>query len=267
MKNHIRSFVSSRSVVHSWVSDWIKIYGDQELYHVQEIQVGGKLNHYTGLYQGAEKKYIVVDFPKAKEMKAWDDRWIAVDDIEQWQEENGIDYKAVNHAYLLDNKGKWLVDIDEIDARSVGVNPKIKPIEVDENREGLYGVYSERGKLHYIVDMTMENMFSFFDKLKRYAVNFTLSEMVENGYVSIKSQMSWLGQNGKNIHAVEAYHRVIGEDIVYFSLQTWCSGNHWLSNEHSPVAEYPSEDKVTCKKCLKKMEKKKKMGVKENANN
>lgn len=259
MKNHIRSMASSRSIVMNWVDKWISIYGEQEVFHVEEIHIGGKYNHYTGIYQGAEKKYLLIEIPTVKEMKSWDERHEIIDDIKVWEEEKGIDIKKMNHQYVLDNHKKWLVNVDSIEKKSLGLSPYIKPLQVNDNREGFYGVYHENGKLLYIVDMTMENMFAFFDKVKRYAVNFSFGEMVDNGYLSVESNMSWLGQNGKNIHAVESYFRVIGDEIIYFSLQTWCSGNHWRSHEHSPIAEYPTAEKVTCKKCLKKMEKKLKM--------
>jgi hypothetical protein len=260
MKNHIRSMASSRSIVMNWVDKWISTYGEQEIYHVEQIHIGGKYNHYTGIYQGAEQKYLLIEIVTAKDLKSWDEgRYEIIDDIKVWEEEKGIDIKSMNHQYVLDNRKKWLVKIDDIEKKVLGMKPVIRPLQVDDNREGYYGVYHEFGKLLYIVEMTSENMFSFFDKVRGYATNFSFAEMVENGYLSVESHMSWLGQNGKNVHAVESYFRVIEDEIIYFSLQTWCSGNHWRSYEHSPIAKYPNEKEVTCKKCLRKMEKKNKM--------
>jgi hypothetical protein len=258
MKNHIRSIVSSRSILNHWASDWVDIFGEQELIHVEQIHIGGKHSYYTGMYEGAEKKYLMVAFPNVKDLPSYEQKWIIIDDLEKWEEENQCNVKEMNYRHLLANKNKWLVNIDQISSTELGNRPYIKPIQVDENREGLYGVYHTSGKLLYIVDMTKENMFAFFDKVKRYASNFSFQEMVDNGYLSMKPMMSWLGENGKNIHAVNSYFRKIGAEIVYYTLETWCAGNHWKSIEHSPIPKYPNTDEVTCKKCLKKMERLKK---------
>jgi hypothetical protein len=259
MRKHIMSIQSSRTILNGWAHDWCEWYGEQELIHVEEIGIGGKKNWNSGYYDGEQRQYLMVAFPNVMHLDRFEQRWVLVDDIEEWQKENDCNIKEMNHRHLMANKEKWLVEVDAIESEKLGHQPYIKPIEVDESREGYYGAYNNRGKLLYIVYMTKENMFAFFDKVKRWANNFSLGEMVDNGYVSVKSHMSWLGQNGKNVHAVEAYHRVIGDEIVYFSLQTWCSGNHWKSIEHSPIVKYPNSEEVTCKKCLKKMERKAKM--------
>ena len=73
------------------------------------------------------------------------------------------------------------------------------------------------------------------------------------GSNTVADHTSWLGKNGQHVHAVVAHFRQLPDRVLYFSLETWCGGNHWLAHEHSPKPEYPREDTVTCRKCLKKI--------------
>ncbi|MNE90181.1 hypothetical protein D3C80_1876690 [compost metagenome] len=90
-----------------------------------------------------------------------------------------------------------------------------------------------------------------FDATEHIAVNFSIEELLENGYLTVGDHTSWLGVSGTHVHAVKAYFRNIKGKYIYYHLDTWCGGNHWKAHEHSPKPVYPNEKDVTCKKCLK----------------
>lgn len=263
---HIMSFRSSQQVLDGNIENRVKRFGKQTKVYAEKFQIGGKRDHYLGGYRDAEEKYFVVktesEYPiyleKKQEKWSWyKPTYELVDDIDQWQEEQGINIEELNHEHIKSNADLWLVDVNEVKEKESGRYYYVTPFEVGEDRFGRYAVYEEGGVLKHLVDINkMGDFYLLFDKVEAIARNFTIQELVEQGYITVDDQMSWLGQNGKKIHAVVSYYRHAKDfdKYIYFRLDTWCSGNHWQAREHNPIAEFPN-GKVTCKKCLKRMEK------------
>jgi len=233
-------------------------YASYKVLHSETVSVGGKrewgsLNHYTG----SEIYHLVVDFTQEHPNSVHVKKYELVKDLNEYQKNLGMTIEEANKNFQIENKHIWATDISKVESIEQGF---IAPFQVNDKRMGEYAIYhtslNDISKLVSIVTVkTQVELFKMFDNAKRFATNFSLQEMVTLGYLTVADHTSWLGAEGSHVHAVVAYFRKISGGLRYFSLETWCGGNNWKSQEHSPNPAYPTSDTVTCKKCLAIIEK------------
>lgn len=260
--NHILdpNSVNGKRAIRDWICKAYQIYGQQELIHYMHIQVGGEKigSTWNSYYINKESKYLVIDFRTAR--KQYDSEWCKDYDCDfQIVNPEDIDKDEIddmNADFQLDNLDKWFrADVNEITAKN-RLDYQICPFKINEDRRGMYVVTSGVKFKHIVLAIDEKSLFDMCDKFDSIPSNFTLHEMVDMGYLKVEDHMSWLGQQGSHVHAVLAYFRKKPDKSVYYRLDTWCGGNHPLAHEHSPTPEYPTAEKVSCKKCLKKIQKK-----------
>ena len=244
---HIQSTMQCSSMIESIVTRWKKLYGAQAVEWYEMIKYGGK-RRWGGELEGAETKFLVANLQT--QLREWSDtpKWEIVDHVDLDR------IRRINRDFAEAHIDRWitpLAGVVKVDERY-----RIDPWDVDGQRMGLYAVHSSIGQLRYIVRVTTQDeLFSLFDRVEQYASNFELRELVELGYLTVADHTSWLGKAGSHSHAVVAHFRQLPDKVVYFRLDTWCSGNHWLAHEHSPKPVTPTLENVTCKKCQKAIQK------------
>lgn len=247
-KLHVGSILQYSSLIESVVGRWKRDFGQQAVVWFEEILFGGKMRFGGVGYEGAQTKYLVAHLQtKAREYS----------DTPQWEIVDTVDREAIaraNREYVEAHIHRWMTPIQGVSKIEGGC--RLDPWSVDGDRMGLYALHNLHGQLCYMVRVeSMGDLFELFDRAHRYASNFQREELVDMRYLTIAQHTSWLGKNGSHVHAIEGYFRKLDNEYVYFSLDTWCEGNHWLSQEHSPKPVHPTAAHVNCKKCLKKIEK------------
>lgn len=241
--------LSYRGVLQNRTAQVISLYGRQALTHVELIEVGGKRRFGSRQRDGAELMHLVVDLQQPADWRA------------KWQIVPPVDLQAIeaaNRAHVDANQDRWLTRVQDLHLLTDVEGLYIIDWSVDAERFGLYAIYNgEQQLLHLVPVANHQDLFDLFDRARTKARNWTREDLVDLGYLTKADHTSWLGAKGQHVHAVVAYFRQLpGTDtLVYFSLDTWCSGNHWSSREHSPKPVYPNAEHVTCSKCLRKIAK------------
>lgn len=250
----IHSTSSARFVLGDKARQMFINFQKQNLWSTITVKIGGSV------FRGIPSTYktMIVDMRQEYDADGYKDpEYILVEKLSDWESEKGIKVDYVNRKYQEENIHIWSKSINEVEELPITILKKdwsIKPFEVNDSKLGHYAVYNDKGTLEHIIWIgEYEELFKLMDKIKTIASNFTVYELNELGYLSKADHTSWLGQSGQKVHAVVAYFRELDGKLKYYQLDTWCSGNHWQAHEHSPKPIYPTEEHVTCKKCLKKI--------------
>lgn len=188
-----------------------------------------------------------------------DMEYTVVESLIAYEKENNISIDTVNKSYLMEHKAEWLISFESACTQTFKGDNKVTMvgIEVDENNNGLYGYYSKHGVLKFLVNIeSFDNLVKLMDAHNILPSTYTINELVDLGYLTKDDHMSWLGSSGTKVHAVVAYFRKFPNENVYYRLDTWCGGNPWTAQEHSPIPKYPNLNDCTCLKCKKIIEKK-----------
>jgi hypothetical protein len=180
-----------------------------------------------------------------------------VDDLRAWEAEKGFKIDEVNLEFQENNIQRWLKPLAEIKpVKNRYVEWNIQPWKINEDNTGRYLVVNKFGVFQHIVDINnLQDLFELMDKAQKLVSHLSIKELESIGYLKKEEHTSWLGFQGQKVHAATAYFRKVGDEFRYYQIDTWCGGNHWNAVEHSPKPIYPNKKLVTCKKCLKVLDK------------